>query len=89
MYSTVQYRTLAYAIPRVARLTLSVYYFTETDGDLKARIEAVHKRRVGKHARGVSVSSAARELILERLDELEAEPSLAPHTSPADRDSER
>ena len=53
---------------------LSIYYFPESDGDLKARLERVGRRRGGKYARRVSASAVARELILERLEQLE--PSL-------------
>jgi len=58
----------------MGRHALSVYYFSEPDGDLKARLERVGQRRAGRYVRRVSASAVARELILERLEQLE--PSL-------------
>jgi len=58
----------------MGRQALSIYYFSESDGDLKARLERVGRRRVGRFVRRVSASAVARELILERLEQLE--PSL-------------
>ena len=53
------------------REALSIYYFTEADGDLKSRLEFVGRRRGGKFSRRVSASAVARELILERLEQIE------------------
>ena len=64
----------------VGRHALSIYYFSESDGDLKARLERLGRRRGGRFIRRVSASAVARELILERLEQLE--PGLV--DSPAD-----
>jgi len=68
VYITLQQGTIRIGLPREA---LSIYYFTEADGDLKSRLEVVGHRRGGKFARRVSASAVARELILERLEQLE------------------
>lgn len=55
----------------MGRHALSVYYFSDSDGDLKSRLERVGQYRAGRFVRRVSASAVARELILERLEQLE------------------
>lgn len=55
----------------MTREALTVYFFTETDGDVKTRLTDVERRRTGKHARRISASAVARILILEQLERLE------------------